>query len=148
MVKVRSYYDELQKVESLASAISFPEGEGRTKSEFKREVDINHIVKQYQQKGVMTHVSKALPQWAVEASSLTMQEAMIQIQQANEEFQRLPAELRKKFSNDPVNMLAFVADSKNYDKALEYGLVEKKPEPVIVQNPGAPIPTAPAPVSK
>ena len=39
------------------------------------------------------------------------------------EFEALPANIRKKFANEPSNLIEFLNDPKNKDEAIELGLV-------------------------
>lgn len=55
--------------------------------------------------------------------------AMNLVRQAQEEFVRVPAEIRARFDNDPGRFMAFLEDSSNYDEALKLGLVNKRFEP-------------------
>jgi len=42
---------------------------------------------------------------------------------AESEFESLPATIRKQFANEPANLIEFLNDPKNKDKAIELGLV-------------------------
>jgi phage internal scaffolding protein len=74
------------------------------------------------------------------------QNAIISAQNA---FDALPAALRKRFDNNPAELLAFIADEKNKDEAIKLGLIPKDepipvPEPVkvqIINDGGSPKPT-------
>lgn len=56
------------------------------------------------------------------------------IVEANEQFMELPADVRSFFKNDVANLVEYIADPKNFDSAVEMGVVPKpkgwvKPEP-------------------
>jgi Chlamydia-phage Chp2 scaffold (Chlamy_scaf). len=65
------------------------------------------------------------------------QSAMNVLVQAERSFMGLPANVRKRFSNDPGQMMEFLNDSSNYDEAVKLGLVQARtpvseaPEPVV-----------------
>lgn len=53
-----------------------------------------------------------------------IQERMIE---ANNLFLELPSALRERFSNDPANLLSFLADEANRDEASRLGLLKVSP---------------------
>lgn len=56
--------------------------------------------------------------------------AMNLVRKAQEEFVRVPAEVRARFNNDPGRFMEFFDDPANYDEALKLGLVNARP-PVV-----------------
>lgn len=67
-------------------------------------------------------------------------------------FEQLPAQLRKRFENDPGQMLEFLGDENNREEAIKLGLVANPEsdnrasrvvptEPVVKQAPTEPVPT-------
>ena len=50
---------------------------------------------------------------------------MNQIIAAQEAFNSLPSDIRKKFDNDPAEFLEFVSDEKNNDEMIQMGLKEE-----------------------
>jgi phage internal scaffolding protein len=63
------------------------------------------------------------------ASAPEFQVAMGVIASANEAFDSLPANVRKRFSNDPAEFLAFFEDPGNQEEAIKLGLAERLPDP-------------------
>lgn len=63
------------------------------------------------------------------------QEAMFIVAKAKSTFEQVPAVLRKKFDNNPAKFVDFVKNPDNYDKLVEYGLANPKPEEVVSPNP-------------
>ena len=53
------------------------------------------------------------------------------VNQARDLFMSLDAEVRKRFGNDPAQLLDFLADNKNYDEAKKLGLVDVKAPPKV-----------------
>lgn len=99
----------------------------RTKQAFKDEVDINRIMKKYQKTGVLP-VSQQSPIYGDFSNIPNFEEASNKLIAAQEAFDAQPASLRKRFNNNPSDLLAFLQDSSNYDEAIKLGLVEPKQE--------------------
>lgn len=106
----------------LRVQLKFPEGEGRTKRNFKDECDINVIMRRYAQTGVIEHVSKRDPVYA-DVTGHDYQTAMDVLANARTAFAELPARVRDRFDNDPQKMLDFVHDDDNLVEARELGLL-------------------------
>lgn len=62
------------------------------------------------------------------------QTALQRVTDAQRDFEALPAEIRKRFRNDPAELIAFVSDESNRDEAIAIGLIPK-PDPVIPEIP-------------
>lgn len=111
--------------------------ESRTHQSFKDECDINRIMSRYMKTGVIDHMRSGELQYGDVSSSIDYHHAMNVIIAANDVFEALPAQVRKRFDNDPAQMLAFVEDPENLSEARELGLVspeasqpiEAAPEP-------------------
>jgi len=56
----------------------------------------------------------------------TAQDALVA---ARQRFMALPSDLRKRFGNDPQELLRFISDDKNYDEGVKLGFVVPKPVP-------------------
>jgi len=97
----------------------------RTKQAFKDEVDINRIMKKYQKTGVLP-VSQKSPLYGDFSSIPDFEAASNKLIQAQEAFDAQPAYLRKRFNNNPSELLAFLQDESNRDEAIKLGLVPKK----------------------
>lgn len=110
--------------------------------QFKDECDINTIVNRYKVTGALPNAHDpntamygdftALPADYLEAQELIMK--------AGESFAELPSALRKRFDNDPINLLQFLADPANLPESIELGLIEapeKAPESPV--SPAAPV---------
>jgi phage internal scaffolding protein len=65
------------------------------------------------------------------------QEYMQTVASANSMFEELPSALRKRFKNDPAQLLSFVHDDKNVDEAHKLGLLRDDfdPSPIVVESP-------------
>lgn len=128
----------------------------RTQQHLKDEVDINLIVK----RAIATN-NKALftPSQRAEFYDCTSfhdyQDALDRVAEIDDDFYSLPSAIRKEFGNDPDTYVAFMSDPRNYQKAVELGLLEggeKVKPPVSTSGPlnpaGAPSETPKPPVSE
>lgn len=112
-----------------------------TKQEFKKECDINNILKQYSRTGMLNHVSARAAQgmYTDLPDALDFQESLHLVRDAEARFMSLPAKLRDRFGNDPVAFLAFCADPRNLDEMRELGLA--RPAAEATEPAPAPAPT-------
>jgi phage internal scaffolding protein len=125
---VRTQYNYDRNAASNASGLACPEAT-LAQQHFKDECDINHIVSLYLKTGIA-------PQTAQNASygdfshAVDYHTALNQIIAAQDDFMRLPPQLRAEFKNDPGALLDFLSNEENRDRAIELGLVAKSTENV------------------
>lgn len=108
-----------------------------TEQHFKDECDINNIVAQYQQTGVLPQGDRQPLFGDFADFPQDLQSSQAFFDDAQERFMQLDARVRKEFDNDPVKLLQFIADDNNRDRAIELGLIERPPQanaPVSSQN--------------
>jgi len=119
-----------------------------TKQSFAEEADLNFMMARY---GV-EHVALLSAMGAREtfygdfSDGLDYLEAHGKLLNAQEAFMSLSAPVRRRFGNDPAELLDFLMDPGNRDEAISLGLVNPVPaaqEPVV----GAPKPAADKPAS-
>jgi len=96
-------------------------GDSRTKQSFKNECDVNNILKNYNKTGVMPENFN--PGEYRDLDGTDYQEYMQTVASANSMFEELPSALRKRFKNDPAQLLSFVHDDKNVEEAHKLGLL-------------------------
>lgn len=111
-----------------------------TKQSFKDEVNINTIMSRFISTGQITHLNHNAPNYGV-APSADFREALEIVQNSEESFATLPAEIRQKFGNDPYQFLAFVEDSSNARELADMGLIsirDDQPPPVSEKPENAP----------
>lgn len=118
-----------------------------TKQSFADECDINKIMERYEKTGVMSE-GRRMYEFGEAISEYSYQESLNAVLFADEQFSNLPARVRDRFGNDPVQLLKFLEDPKNRDEAIELGLVDRPPpaaEPMEVRivDPAPPQPNAP-----
>jgi len=102
-----------------------------TQQQFEKECDINNIIARYQKTGELTHLNQNRGAFADLSEITTYQDMVNQVMKADETFAALPAQIRKRFENNPQKLIDFLNDEKSYDEALALGLVnprESKPE--------------------
>lgn len=102
----------------------------------KNECDVNNIMKRYKATGIITHLNTKPPVFGDATLYPGYQEGIIAIQNASEAFMSLNADVRKRFRNDPGELLRFLGDEKNRPEAEKLGLVQpkqqvKKEEPQV-----------------
>lgn len=147
-VKKYSHYRPHGRVPEFGQVLDPGTGEFVTppsmaKQEFKRECDINNIVKHFSTHGMLNHVNAKAAQGAYQdlPDHMDFQESLHTIKAAETAFMTLPAKVRDRFGQDPAQFLAFMADPENIDEVRKLGLTqapEVAPPPVEVIIKGAP----------
>lgn len=92
---------------------------------FKDECDINTIIANFQQTGVMPSGKReplfgdfsGVPQDFMSAQNL--------FDEAQERFYSLSSDIRKRFNNNPAELLHFMSNPANADVAFDMGLINK-----------------------
>ena len=109
---------------SLETGLICPEDSMAVQSA-EEESNINTIVRRFGISGELPNDLR-MPQSGDFTNMPDFHTAMNLVRQAQEEFLRVPAEVRARFANDPARLMAFVDDASNYDEALKLGLVNKR----------------------
>jgi phage internal scaffolding protein len=92
----------------------------------EEESNINTIVRRFGISGELPN-QVAMPQSGDFTNIPDFHTAMNLVRKAQEEFVRIPAEIRARFNNDPGRFMDFFEDPANYDEALKLGLVNARP---------------------
>lgn len=107
-----------------------------TQQQFKNETDVNYILKHFQEAPRLTAPGSSAPRapmWGAFDELPDLKEAHALLQQAGDDFMTLPSDVRSRFGNNPLELLAFVSDAKNREEAVKLGLIEKsKPVPQVI----------------
>lgn len=98
----------------------------KVKQEFGEKVDINNIMRKYNRTGVLPDMIKLNPRYGDFSSAQDYHRAMNIIVHSREQFEGLPADVRKRFNNDPEAFLAFAENPENIDQLVDMGLAHKK----------------------
>jgi len=126
-VFVRSSFNYDRNEVSIDTGLACLPEESRTQQQFKAETDINEIVRRFGITGKVP-VSARAPISGDFTGVADFQTAMQAVVSAQEGFMSFPAAVRKRFANDPQQMLEFLADEGNLDEARKLGLVRPEPE--------------------
>lgn len=92
----------------------------RTKQEFKAECDINRIVERAK-RGLAPAFNPRKPFYGDFSNVPTLTEAFARIEEAQEAFMTLPAQLRRELGNDPRNISDLTVE-----QCERYGLMKEK----------------------
>lgn len=116
-----------------AYGVTFEFDPGQTVQSAKDECDINSIMARYAKTGFLVDPLKQPTRGNPTFGDFTAVPDFYQAQQmladATEAFESLPSAVRKRFSNDPGELIAFLADEKNQAEAVKLGLaVPSKPK--------------------
>ena len=90
------------------------------------ESNINTIVRRFGLTGQLPD-QVAMPRTGDFTNIPDFHTAMNMVRQAEEEFLRVPADIRARFRNDPQEFMQFFEDEANRDEAVKLGLVLAKP---------------------
>lgn len=96
-----------------------------TEQAHKRQCDINTIIRNHDQNGLITHVSKIEAKYG-DLTGLDFKRSMDMITNANQMFMELPSSIRKRFRNSVGELIKFMDDPKNRDEAIALGLIDRK----------------------
>lgn len=94
-----------------------------TEQHHKKECDVNEIIKKYDRDGIITHVSRFEGRFG-DMTGADFKAMQDKVANAKSMFSALPADVRKFFANQPSNLLEFMEDPNNRDKAIELGLID------------------------
>lgn len=101
-------------------------GPSKAVQSLEKETNINQIVKRME-KGQMLDTLRDEGRFEDVSEFNGLADAIIKVQNANNMFMELPAEVREKFGHNPVKLIDFLADDKNRKEAEDLGLVNPKP---------------------
>lgn len=88
------------------------------------EVDVNYIMARFKKTGQIAHLSGKQGGYGDFSMMPTnLLDAQLAVKQAAEMFMSLPAVIREKFNNDPVELERYLADPRNRSEAIKYGLL-------------------------
>lgn len=123
---VRSAYNYDMDKASNETALVTPEPT-KTQQQFKEETDINTIVDRFGLTGELP-TDVVVPQSGDFTNVVDYQTALNLVIAGRDAFAEMPADVRKRFGNDPALFMEFVHDPANLEEARKLGLA--MPEPV------------------
>lgn len=97
----------------------------KTQPQFQDSTNINIIMKKYHAGHGISHINsrKGFYDPDGKLSAINYQQSLQTVIDAQNSFNSLPSEVRKMFQNDPYQLITFLSDPKNKDKAMELGLL-------------------------
>ena len=105
--------------------VAVPEGKSMTKQSYKKETDAKEIVKKFQRTGYLENMSNLEAFYGDFTEVNDYKSAMDAVRGAETAFNELPSAVRNYFDNDPDKLVQFVNEPKNYEKAIELGILDK-----------------------
>lgn len=98
-------------------------GKGLTEQAHKQECDMNYILADYHRTGLLKHAARYKGEYD-DFSEADFQTAMYVVTEAQQMFDQLPANMRKRFDNEPGKFLAFVGNSENEAEMRKLGILK------------------------
>lgn len=96
-----------------------------TEQAHAKDADINTIMAKAARQGFIDRPSRAEPMYGDFTNVTDFHGALAQVDQAVQSFMELPADLRKKFHNDPGALIDYVSNAENEEEARELGILPK-----------------------
>jgi phage internal scaffolding protein len=122
---VRSAYNYDRNLASVESGLVCDD-DSRAVQSAEEESNINTIVRRFGISGKLPD-QVAMPRSGDFTNVPDFHAAMNLVRQAQEEFVRVPADVRARFRNDPQEFMNFFENPDNYTEALKLGLVNVRP---------------------
>lgn len=101
-------------------------GPGRTKQSFRDECDINRLMRRYEKSGTLPQDVRN-GRYGDFSGVDDYLAAQVTLRDAEAQFAAMPARVRDRFKNSPLEFLAFVGNPKNKDEARTLGLLREEP---------------------
>lgn len=92
------------------------EGESLTQQHFQEECDIINIIKRHDRNGIIEHVHRGKARYGDFSEVTDYREALDLVKSAQEEFNQIPSDIRKRFDNNPGKFYEFVSNPDNKDR--------------------------------
>lgn len=108
--------------------------ETKTQQQFRDEADVNIIMKTWRRTGVLPP-NTGKGRYGDFDTTLDYQQALTAVQEAQDDFDALGADLRHMLHNDPAELLDFIRDPDNHDQAVALGLINP---PADLETPAQP----------
>lgn len=98
-----------------------------TQQQFKEECDINLILARFTRTGVIDSVAAGQAIYGDFSNVQDYQTAQNSLLAAQQAFDSLDSSVRKRFNNNPAELLAFMDNPDNAAEAFELGLINSSP---------------------
>lgn len=106
------------------------EGESLTQQHFQEECDIINIIKRHDRNGIIEHVHRGKARYGDFSEVTDYREALDLVKNAQEEFNQIPSDIRKKFDNNPGKFYEFVSNPDNKQELIKMGFIEETQQAV------------------
>lgn len=93
----------------------------------KARCDVNNIMAKFRKTGLIDHIREHEGRYEDVSSAFDFQEAMNIVATAQQSFDQLPSEIRKRFDNNPAEFLDFVAKPDSGLELVKMGLAKARP---------------------
>lgn len=103
-------------------------GKTMTQQHMKEQCDVNSILERYRKTGHINHVRTSPGQYGDFSQYRDFRQSLDLVMDAQDQFNQMPAVLRKRFGNDPSQLLDFLSDPENQQEALKLGLLNAAPQ--------------------
>lgn len=123
----RSAYNHDTDSFSSLFGLSCPPEEGKTQHQFAEDCDINEIVRRFGLTGEMPQ-NLRMPVSGDFTAVTDFTAAMLAVKEAENEFMRVPADVRARFGNNPAALISFLENVENREEAISLGLIPKPVE--------------------
>lgn len=125
MFNLRSFGDDRESEFSNdpSNCLSCPEPT-LAQQQFARDSDPNYIMETFARTGDLSLLHVNSPQYGDFTNATDYHTSLNRVHAAQAAFNALDAHIRKRFDNDPYQLMAFIEDSKNLDEAIKLGLVK------------------------
>lgn len=98
-------------------------GEGLTEQAHKKITDMNFILRDYAKTGLMKHAKNHEGTYD-DISVTDFQDAMFKVTQAQNMFNDLPSQIKKRFGHNPAEFLEFVQNPNNATEMASLGILK------------------------
>lgn len=120
---------ERDRVEREKTAISNHEP-SKTIQSFREDTDINVLMKRFGVTDGAIPPAVLDPRFYGDFSDVVdFRGALDATREAEERFRALPASIRNRFGNDPLQLWQFVNDEANAEESIKLGLLKRQPAP-------------------
>lgn len=105
---------------------------GKTRQEMLKECDINQVMKRFKKTGNLPDMIKLNPNFGDFSNVGDYHTALNTVIKAENQFNNLSAEIRKRFNNNPAEFLEFTANPENIPEMEKLGLLRADYKPPVV----------------
>lgn len=98
-------------------------GETLTEQAHKNETDMNYILRDYAKTGFLKHAQKHEGRYD-DVTVTDFQDALLTVNNTQNMFNQLPAQIRDRFANNPAQFLEYVSNPANENEMATLGILK------------------------